>query len=69
MYVFSGGRALHFFGGVGEVATPNYRATVQLLLVNPSAFAELAVNEPTAFTALVEVARKALPADVNAPRA
>lgn len=31
--------------------------------------AELAVNEPTAFTALVEVARKALPADVNAPRA
>ena len=31
--------------------------------------AELAVNEPTAFTALVEVARKALPADVNAPKA
>ena len=31
--------------------------------------AELAVNEPTAFTVLVEVARKALPADVNAPRA
>ena len=31
--------------------------------------AELAVNEPAAFTALVEVARKALPADVNAPRA
>ena len=31
--------------------------------------AELAVNEPTAFTALVEVARKALPVDVNAPRA
>ncbi len=31
--------------------------------------AELAVNEPAAFTALVEVARKALPADVNAPAA
>ena len=31
--------------------------------------AELAVNEPAAFTALVSVARKALPADVNAPAA
>ncbi|MPV49479.1 50S ribosomal protein L20 [Pseudactinotalea sp. HY158] len=31
--------------------------------------AELAVNEPTAFSALVETARKALPADVNAPAA
>ena len=31
--------------------------------------AELAVNDPNAFAALVEVARKALPADVNAPRA
>ncbi len=29
--------------------------------------AELAVNEPAAFTALVEVAKAALPADVNAP--
>lgn len=29
--------------------------------------AELAVNEPVAFTALVEVAKKALPEDVNAP--
>jgi large subunit ribosomal protein L20 len=31
--------------------------------------AELAVNEPAAFTALVELAREALPADVNAPAA
>lgn len=30
--------------------------------------AELAVNDPAAFTALVEVAKKALPADVNAPK-
>jgi large subunit ribosomal protein L20 len=29
--------------------------------------AELAVNDPAAFTALVEVARAALPTDVNAP--
>ena len=29
--------------------------------------AELAVSDPAAFTALVEVARAALPADVNAP--
>jgi large subunit ribosomal protein L20 len=29
--------------------------------------AELAVNDPAAFTAQVEVARAALPADVNAP--
>jgi large subunit ribosomal protein L20 len=29
--------------------------------------AELAANEPAAFTALVEVARAALPSDVNAP--
>ena len=29
--------------------------------------AELAVNEPAAFAALVEVAKAALPADVNAP--
>ena len=31
--------------------------------------AELAVNEPAAFAALVETAKKALPADVNAPSA
>ncbi|MEZ7898918.1 MAG: 50S ribosomal protein L20 [Flaviflexus sp.] len=30
--------------------------------------AELAVNEPAAFKALVETARKALPEDVNAPK-
>lgn len=30
--------------------------------------AELAVNEPSAFTALVDVAKQALPEDVNAPR-
>jgi large subunit ribosomal protein L20 len=30
--------------------------------------AELAVHDATAFSALVEVAQKALPADVNAPR-
>lgn len=31
--------------------------------------AELAVSDPAAFTALVELAKKALPADVNAPAA
>jgi large subunit ribosomal protein L20 len=31
--------------------------------------AELAVSDPAAFTSLVEVARKALPADVNSPAA
>jgi large subunit ribosomal protein L20 len=31
--------------------------------------AELAVNDPPAFTALVEIARAALPADRNAPAA
>jgi large subunit ribosomal protein L20 len=31
--------------------------------------ADLAVQDPAAFTALVEVARKALPADLNAPAA
>ena len=31
--------------------------------------AEIAVNDPKAFTALVDVARKALPKDVNAPAA
>ena len=30
--------------------------------------AELAVNDPAAFTSLVETARAALPVDVNAPR-
>jgi large subunit ribosomal protein L20 len=30
--------------------------------------AELAVNEPTAFTSLVETARQALPADTSAPK-
>lgn len=30
--------------------------------------AELAVNDPAAFTALVEAAKKALPEDVNAPK-
>lgn len=30
--------------------------------------AELAVNDPGAFATLVEVAQKALPEDVNAPR-
>ena len=31
--------------------------------------AELAVNDPAAFTTLVDLARKALPKDVNAPAA
>ncbi|HUR13748.1 MAG TPA: 50S ribosomal protein L20 [Mycobacteriales bacterium] len=31
--------------------------------------AELAVSDPAAFTALVELARKALPSDVNSPAA
>jgi len=31
--------------------------------------AEMAVNDPKAFAAIVAIARKALPADVNAPRA
>ncbi|ARF81109.1 50S ribosomal protein L20 [Kitasatospora aureofaciens] len=31
--------------------------------------ADLAVNDPGAFASLVEVAQKALPADVNAPKA
>jgi large subunit ribosomal protein L20 len=29
--------------------------------------AELAVNDPAAFSVLVQTAKKALPADVNAP--
>ncbi len=36
--------------------------------VDRRVLADLAVNDPTAFTALVEVARGALPADVNAAR-
>ena len=30
--------------------------------------ADLAVNDPAAFSALVQVAKAALPADVNAPK-
>ena len=37
--------------------------------VDRKIMADLAVNDPAAFTALVETARAALPADVNAPRA
>jgi large subunit ribosomal protein L20 len=37
--------------------------------VDRKILAELAVSDPQAFTALVEVARAALPADVNAPAA
>src|SRR5579875_2803069 len=37
--------------------------------VDRKILADLAVNDASAFTALVEVAQKALPADVNAPRA
>ncbi|GLB64948.1 50S ribosomal protein L20 [Dietzia sp. NCCP-2495] len=37
--------------------------------VDRKVLADLAVSDPAAFTALVEVARKALPADVNAPAA
>jgi large subunit ribosomal protein L20 len=36
--------------------------------VDRKMLAELAVNDPAAFAALVEVAREALPADRNAPR-
>ncbi|MGH3496863.1 MAG: 50S ribosomal protein L20 [Nocardioidaceae bacterium] len=35
--------------------------------VDRRVLAELAVNDPAAFAALVELAKKALPADVNAP--
>jgi len=35
--------------------------------VDRKILADLAVHDATAFTALVEIARKALPADVNAP--
>ncbi len=37
--------------------------------VDRRVLADLAVNDATAFAALVKVAREALPADVNAPRA
>jgi large subunit ribosomal protein L20 len=37
--------------------------------VDRKIMADLAVNDPTAFTVLVETAKAALPADVNAPRA
>ena len=37
--------------------------------VDRKILAELAVNDSNAFAALVEVAQKALPADVNAPKA
>ena len=37
--------------------------------VNRKQLAELAVNDPAAFKAVVETAKKALPADVNAPKA
>ena len=36
--------------------------------VDRKVLADLAVTDPTAFSALVEVARNALPSDVNAPR-
>jgi large subunit ribosomal protein L20 len=37
--------------------------------VDRKILADLAVNDAAAFTALVEVAQKALPADLNAPKA
>jgi large subunit ribosomal protein L20 len=37
------------------------------ILVDRRMLADMAVNDPAAFAALVEVAKKALPADVNAP--
>jgi large subunit ribosomal protein L20 len=36
--------------------------------VDRKILADLAVNDPTAFSALVQVAKAALPADVNAPK-
>jgi len=36
--------------------------------VDRKILADLAVNDAAAFTALVEVAQKALPSDVNAPK-
>ncbi len=37
--------------------------------VNRKQLAEMAVNDPAAFKAVVELAKKALPSDVNAPAA
>ena len=37
--------------------------------VDRKVLAEIAVSDPAAFTALVETAKKALPSDVNAPKA
>lgn len=37
--------------------------------VNRKQLAEMAVNDPAAFTAVVDIAKKALPEDVNAPKA
>ena len=37
--------------------------------VNRKQLAEMAVNDPAAFKAVVEAAKKALPEDVNAPQA
>ena len=37
--------------------------------VDRKVLADIAVTDPEAFTGLVEVARKALPTDVNAPAA
>ncbi|MCF2706298.1 50S ribosomal protein L20 [Arcanobacterium haemolyticum] len=37
--------------------------------VNRKQLAEMAVNDPAAFKAIVELAKKALPEDVNAPAA
>ncbi|MCI1676241.1 MAG: 50S ribosomal protein L20 [Ancrocorticia sp.] len=37
--------------------------------VNRKQLAEMAVNDPTAFKAVVDIAKKALPEDVNAPKA
>jgi len=39
------------------------------IAVDRRILAELAVNEPVAFKSIVDAAKKALPADVNAPRA
>ena len=37
--------------------------------VNRKQLAEMAVNDPAAFKAVVDIAKKALPEDVNAPKA
>ncbi len=38
------------------------------VMVDRRMLAELAVNEPATFASLVQTAKKALPADVNAPK-